>query len=237
VSASRRGGGEIPGKAPRRRSQFPASAEVLPDCYEIELFPEYVKLRDGLDLLEATGLKPKFQCPRERDQRSHHDRWPRVDQFVRLQLYRDRPKPTRSWIRKNSAWLGFPLNSCESSYRTQCLKLRYGTSASAGRLVSGEKDLHGELERAIARFVGTQDAIVFVGGHATNETVIGHLLGPGDLILHDTLPHNSILQGAILSVGRGESGTIDSRITPPLDAGQIARPSNSLRSRKSLCYR
>jgi len=39
-------------------------------------------------------------------------------------LYRDRPKPTRSWIRKNSAWLGFPLNSCESSYRTQCLKLR-----------------------------------------------------------------------------------------------------------------
>ena len=114
---------------------------------------------------------------------------------------------------------------------------RYGTSASASRLVSGEKDLHGELERAIARFVGTQDAIVFEGGHATNETVIGHLLGPGDLILHDALPHNSILQGAILSVGRGESGTIDSRITPPLDAGQIARPSNSLRSRKSLCYR
>ena len=37
--------------------------------------------------------------------------------------------------------------------------------------------------------------IVFVGGHATNETVIGHLLGPGDLIVHDALAHNSILKG------------------------------------------
>jgi len=43
---------------------------------------------------------------------------------------------------------------------------------------------------------------VLVGGHATNETVIGHLVGPGDLILHDALSHNSILQGAILSGAR-----------------------------------
>jgi 7-keto-8-aminopelargonate synthetase-like enzyme len=47
------------------------------------------------------------------------------------------------------------------------------------------------------------DAVVaFVGGHATNETVIGHLFKPGDLILHDALSHNSILQGAILSGAR-----------------------------------
>ena len=42
----------------------------------------------------------------------------------------------------------------------------------------------------------------FVGGHATNETVIGHLFGPGDLILHDALAHNSIVQGCILSGAR-----------------------------------
>jgi 7-keto-8-aminopelargonate synthetase-like enzyme len=41
-----------------------------------------------------------------------------------------------------------------------------------------------------------------VGGHATNETVIGHLMGPGDLILHDGLAHNSIVQGCILSGAR-----------------------------------
>ncbi len=36
-----------------------------------------------------------------------------------------------------------------------------------------------------------------VGGHATNETTIGHLVGAGDLILHDALAHNSIVQGAV----------------------------------------
>jgi 8-amino-7-oxononanoate synthase/acyl carrier protein len=79
---------------------------------------------------------------------------------------------------------------------------RYGTSVSASRLVSGEKDLHGQLEREIAEWVGAESAIVMVGGHATNETTIGHLVGPGDLILHDALSHNSIVQGAILSGAR-----------------------------------
>jgi 8-amino-7-oxononanoate synthase len=76
---------------------------------------------------------------------------------------------------------------------------RYGTSVSASRLVSGEKGLHRDLERAIADFIGAADAIVFVGGHSTNETTVGHLFGPGDLILHDALAHNSIIQGCILS--------------------------------------
>ena len=79
---------------------------------------------------------------------------------------------------------------------------RYGTSVSASRLVSGEKTVHAELENEIAAFVGTESAIVYVGGHSTNETTIGHLLGPGDLILHDALSHNSIIQGAILSGAR-----------------------------------
>jgi 8-amino-7-oxononanoate synthase len=79
---------------------------------------------------------------------------------------------------------------------------RFGTSVSASRLVSGEKTIHRELEVAIAAFIGTEDAIVYVGGHSTNETTIGHLLGHGDLILHDSLAHNSILQGAILSGSR-----------------------------------
>ncbi len=82
---------------------------------------------------------------------------------------------------------------------------RFGTSVSASRLVSGQKTIHVELERTIADFIGTEDAIVFVGGHSTNESTIGHLFGPGDLILHDALSHNSILQGAILSGARRRS--------------------------------
>ncbi len=50
---------------------------------------------------------------------------------------------------------------------------RYGTSASASRLVSGERPIHRELERALARIHGAEDSIAFVGGHSTNVSVIG----------------------------------------------------------------
>lgn len=76
---------------------------------------------------------------------------------------------------------------------------QYGTSASASRMVAGERTVHGELEHAMARFYDADDALVFVSGHATNVTVIGSLFGQGDLVVHDSLAHNSILQGAQLS--------------------------------------
>lgn len=79
---------------------------------------------------------------------------------------------------------------------------KYGTSVSASRLVSGEKPIHGQLEKRIADWIGVDDSILMVGGHATNETTIGHLVGEGDLILHDSLSHNSIVQGALLSGAR-----------------------------------
>jgi 8-amino-7-oxononanoate synthase len=79
---------------------------------------------------------------------------------------------------------------------------RYGTSVSASRPVSGERPVHRDLERALARVHGTEDCVVLVGGHSTNVTVIGHLLGRDDVIVHDALIHNSIVQGAILSGAR-----------------------------------
>ncbi|CAJ2803960.1 glycine C-acetyltransferase [Burkholderia pseudomallei] len=76
---------------------------------------------------------------------------------------------------------------------------RYGTSASASRMVAGERPVQRELERGLASFYETDDCVAFVSGHATNVTVIGSLFGPGDLIVHDALAHNSIVQGAQLS--------------------------------------
>ena len=76
---------------------------------------------------------------------------------------------------------------------------QYGTSACASRLIAGEKPLHRELEKAIADFIGVDDSIVMVGGHATNVTTIGHLFGKDDLILYDALSHNSIMQGCFAS--------------------------------------
>jgi 8-amino-7-oxononanoate synthase len=79
---------------------------------------------------------------------------------------------------------------------------RYGTSASASRLVSGERPIHRELEQAIAATHGVDDCVVFVSGHATNVSTIGHLFGPKDLIVHDALIHNSALLGIQLSGAR-----------------------------------
>ena len=76
---------------------------------------------------------------------------------------------------------------------------RHGVSASASRMVSGERPVHAELEAALAAHYGVDAALAFVSGHATNVTVLGHLMGPRDLILHDAAIHNSCAEGARLS--------------------------------------
>ncbi|AZW30852.1 putative 8-amino-7-oxononanoate synthase [Bordetella bronchiseptica GA96-01] len=79
---------------------------------------------------------------------------------------------------------------------------RYGTSVSASRVVSGERPVHRELERELARLYEVDDAVVFVSGHATNVSTIGHLFGANDLVLHDEYIHNSVLQGIQLAGAR-----------------------------------
>ncbi|WP_150118061.1 aminotransferase class I/II-fold pyridoxal phosphate-dependent enzyme, partial [Cellulomonas sp. B6] len=76
---------------------------------------------------------------------------------------------------------------------------RYGTSVSAARILSGHRPLHDDLEHAIAGLLGTQDAVVLVGGHATNAGVVPHLYGPDDLVVHDALVHDSVQQGIAAS--------------------------------------
>jgi len=76
---------------------------------------------------------------------------------------------------------------------------RFGTSASASRLVGGNTPVLTELDEAIARFVGTEAAAVFPSGFGTNVSLLGHLFGGEDLILYDELAHNSIVQGSLLS--------------------------------------
>ena len=80
---------------------------------------------------------------------------------------------------------------------------KYGTSVSASRIATGERPIHKELEQEIASLLGVEDSIVLVSGHATNVTVIGHLMRAGkDLILYDSLSHNSIIEGCVLSGAR-----------------------------------
>jgi len=76
---------------------------------------------------------------------------------------------------------------------------RFGVSASASRLVAGERPVHRALELALASHYGQDACLTFVSGHAANVSTISALLGARDLIIHDILAHNSIVMGAQLS--------------------------------------
>jgi 8-amino-7-oxononanoate synthase len=75
----------------------------------------------------------------------------------------------------------------------------YGTSVSASRIVSGERQIHRDLEQELAKVYEAEDCVAMVSGHATAVTSLGYLFGPRDLIVHDALIHNCAVEGARLS--------------------------------------
>ncbi|MCM2477159.1 aminotransferase class I/II-fold pyridoxal phosphate-dependent enzyme [Rhizobium sp. CG5] len=75
----------------------------------------------------------------------------------------------------------------------------FGVSASASRVVAGERTIHGELEASLAEIYQTEAAVCFVSGYLTNVAAIGCLMGPKDLVIHDEFIHNSALTGIKLS--------------------------------------
>ncbi|XZE51407.1 aminotransferase class I/II-fold pyridoxal phosphate-dependent enzyme [Planctomycetaceae bacterium SH139] len=161
-----------------------AQREIPADEYQFDQFPEYRRLRETIAQVQLTGVPNPYFSVHEGTVRD-------TTKIGGRELI--------SFASYNYLGLsGDPVvnQAAEAAIET------YGTSVSASRLVSGEKPLHGELEHEIADFIGVDNAIALVGGHSTNETVIGHLVGPGDLILHDALSHNSIVQGAVLSGAR-----------------------------------
>jgi 8-amino-7-oxononanoate synthase len=76
---------------------------------------------------------------------------------------------------------------------------RYGTGLTGSRLLNGTIPLHLELEREIAEWMDTEDAIVFTTGHQANLGTLGTLLGPEDTVIVDSGDHASILDGCLLS--------------------------------------
>ncbi len=76
---------------------------------------------------------------------------------------------------------------------------RYGTGLTGSRFLNGTIDLHVELERELAAWFGTEDALVFTTGHQANLGAIGTILGPQDTVIVDSGDHASILDGCLLS--------------------------------------
>jgi 8-amino-7-oxononanoate synthase len=157
------------------------SGQILPEHYDFAQFPEYAQLkRQEQMLLTVTDNNPYFRI----DQGGAGSA-ACIDgrQLINFCVY---------------DYIGMSHDPQVAAAAKSAID-RYGTGAGASRLISGEKQVHLDLEQALAAFLNVPAAIVFVSGHATNVTTIGHLLGPDDLILHDTLAHNSIIQGAELS--------------------------------------
>jgi 8-amino-7-oxononanoate synthase len=172
------------GKEPRPKFSQSETGEIPEAHYRFAQMPEYLRLKQGIQAFEAAGMANPFF--------SVHEGLTNDTTVVR----------GRRLISFSSYnYVGMSGDPVVSQAAKAAID-RFGTSVSASRLVSGEKTIHKELERAIADFLGVEDTITFVGGHATNESTIGHLFGPGDLVLHDALAHNSIVQGAILSGAR-----------------------------------
>jgi 8-amino-7-oxononanoate synthase len=75
----------------------------------------------------------------------------------------------------------------------------FGTGATGSRLLSGHRDLHQQLEQAIANLKQTEDALVFTSGYLANLGAIVSVVGKRDLILSDKYNHSSLKNGAALS--------------------------------------
>lgn len=78
---------------------------------------------------------------------------------------------------------------------------RYGTSVTGSRFLNGTLELHLELERRLARFVGKEAALVFSTGYQTNLGTISAVVGKGDYVVLDKDDHASIVDGCVMSQG------------------------------------
>lgn len=76
---------------------------------------------------------------------------------------------------------------------------KYGAGTGAVRTISGTMDIHVECEAKIAKFKGTEDAIIFQSGYTANVGTVSTLTVAGDMIVSDELNHASIIDGCRLS--------------------------------------
>lgn len=76
---------------------------------------------------------------------------------------------------------------------------QWGTGSTGSRLLSGHREIHRELETAIASWKQTEDALLFSSGYLANLGAISAVVGKRDLILSDQYNHSSLKNGAILS--------------------------------------
>ncbi|MEI7781637.1 MAG: aminotransferase class I/II-fold pyridoxal phosphate-dependent enzyme [Planctomycetota bacterium] len=166
-------------ETPRRVAAPTApAAQKDGEVQEGQVFPECIALEERLRGLEEAGLANPFLFANER---------------VENRIARIGGRDVISFTSFDYLGLaGHPDVTCAAKAAID----RFGCSASASRMVGGNNTILDELDAELARFLGTERAVVFPCGYGTNASVFNHLFGEGDLILYDELAHNSIMQGA-----------------------------------------
>jgi 8-amino-7-oxononanoate synthase len=103
--------------------------------------------------------------------------------------------------------------------------LRWGSGASASRLVAGDFAPHHQLERALADFEGSEAAALFNSGYAANTGILPALVGPRDAVFSDALNHASLVDGCRLSRAQvhvyphGDAGALERQLREARGAG------------------
>lgn len=162
----------------------PGSADIAEQFYRFDMHPGYQQLQVMMHSAERMGLSnPFFKL---HDDLAEGETSIGGRQYLNFASYN---------------YLGYSGHE-QVTLAAKAAVDRYGTSVSASRAVSGERPIHRELEQELAKLYEVDAAITFVSGHAANVTSIGYLFGPRELIVHDELIHNSVLQGAQLSGAR-----------------------------------
>ena len=152
---------------------------VPPEHYEFQLSPEYLNLQQSLEQGREVG-NPFFTL---------HD-------GIARDTISTNGQDLINFASYN--YLGLSGDPAVSAASKAAID-QYGTSVSASRVVSGERPIHRQLEQELASFLGTEDCLVYIGGHTTNVSTIGHMFGRADLIVCDAFSHNSIQLGCALS--------------------------------------
>lgn len=98
----------------------------------------------------------------------------------------------------SNAYLGLTNHPKLKEAAIEAVK-KYGTGCAGSRFLNGTLDIHVQLEKRLAEFVGKEDAITYSTGFQVNLGVVSCVTGREDYILWDERDHASIIEGERLS--------------------------------------
>jgi 8-amino-7-oxononanoate synthase len=114
---------------------------------------------------------------------------------------RPRPAVATELDLASNDYLGLSQHPAVIDGGVQALRT-WGAGSTGSRLVTGDTELHQELESALAEFVGAATGLVFSSGYTANLGAVAGLSGAGSLLVSDAYSHASLVDACRLSRAR-----------------------------------